>query len=152
MIEKIKKYKNTQAAKSLGDVRTLSMIAFGIIALLVTWSSVKVVETNYGLQKQMSTLRQQNEVRQLANNNLKLQNEYYKTDTYLELAARRHFNKASPGETLVIVPKDVALAHSIDVPRPKSATDILNDATKDSGSKLQNNFNSWLDFLFHRRG
>ncbi len=151
MIEKIKKYKNTQAAKSLNDVRTLSMIAFGIIALLVTWSSVKVVETNYGLQKQMSTLRQQNEVRQLANNNLKLQNEYYKTDTYLELAARRHFNKAAPGEKLVIVPKSVALAHSIDIPKPKYAADILNNDIKDRGSSIQNNFNAWLDFLFHRR-
>src|SRR4051812_17397913 len=101
MLEKLKKYQNGQVVKSLSDVRTLGIIAFGIIALLVTWSSVKVVETNYGLQKQMSAMQQQNEVQQLANNNLKLQNEYYKTDTYLELSARRHFNKAAPGETLL---------------------------------------------------
>lgn len=151
MLEKIKKYQNGQVVKSLSDVRTLGMIAFGIIALLVTWSSVKVVETNYGLQKQMSAMQQENEVRQLANNNLKLQNEYYKTDTYLELAARRHFNKAAPGEKLLIIPKEVSMKHSIEVPKPKTSSQILTEATKASDSSLQHNFNAWLDFLFHRR-
>ena len=151
MLDKIKKYQNGQAVKSLSDVRTLGMIAFGIIALLVTWSSVKVVQTNYNLQKQMSTMQQENEVRQLANTNLKLQNEYYKTDTYLELAARRHFNKALPGEKLIIVPKEVALSHTIAMPKPKTASAIIIDSTNDSGSSLQRNFNAWLDFLFHRK-
>ena len=98
----------------------------------------------------MSAMQQRNEVQELANNNLKLQNEYYKTDAYLELAARRHFNKAAAGETLLIVPKQVALAHSIDVPKPKTSSAILIDATKDSGTSLQHNFNAWLNFLFHR--
>lgn len=151
MLEKIKKYQNSPAVKSLSDVRTLGMIAFGIIALLVTWSSVKVVQTNYELQKQMSTMQQQNDVQQLANNNLKLKNQYLTTNDYLELAARRHFNKAAPGEKLLIVPKEVALAHSIDVPKPKNVSDSINETANASGSSLQRNFNAWLDFLFHRQ-
>ena len=85
------------------------MIAFGIIALLVTWSSIRVVQENYDLEKQISAMQQQNEVQQLANTNLSLENQYYNTNTYLELSARQHFNKALPGEQLVIVPKEVAL-------------------------------------------
>src|SRR3978361_1084363 len=99
MLDKIK---NSQTIKSLSDVRSLGMIAFGIIALLVTWSSIKVVQTNYDLQKQISAMKQENDVQVLANNNLKLKNEYLNTNEYLELAARRHFNKAAPGEKLLI--------------------------------------------------
>jgi cell division protein FtsB len=150
MLDKIKSYKSHDVVKSLSDVRTLGTIAFGIIALLVTWSSVKVVETNYDLQKQMSALQQQNDVQALSNKNLELKNEYYRTDAYLELAARRHFNKAAPGEKLLIVPKEVALAHSIDVPQPKSTTDTISETVKASGSAFQRNFDAWVNFLFHR--
>lgn len=150
MLEKIKKIQSSKYIKALSDVRTLGMLVFGIIALLVTWSSIKVVQTNYDLQKQISAMQQQNYVQQLSNNNLKLENEYLNTNEYLELAARRHFNKAAPGETLVIVPKSVALAHSIDVPAPKTKNQALTEVVEASGSSFQRNFNAWLDFLFHR--
>ena len=148
MLEKIK---NHQITKSLGDIRSLGMIAFGLIAILVTWSSVKVVQTNYDLQKQISAMMQENDVQSLENNNLKLKNQYFKTNEYLELAARRHFNKALPGEKLLIIPKEVALANSVEVPKPKTAADNIAETVKASGSSLQRNFNAWLDFLFHRQ-
>jgi len=151
MLDKIKKYQNTTAFKSLSDIRTLGMIAFGVIALLVTWSSVRVVQTNYDLQKDLSAMQQENDVSSLANKNLELKNQYYNTDTYLELAARRHFNKAAPGEKLMIVPKEIALKHSIDVPLPPSDNDTLKQAKEASGSTFQRNFNAWIDFLFHRQ-
>lgn len=151
MLDKIKKYQTHTIVKSLSDVRTLGMIAFLVIALLVTWSSIRVVQTNYELQKEMSAMQQLNDVQALENNNLELKNQYYKTDAYLELAARRHFNKAAPGEKLVIVPKEIALAHSIDIPKPKSAADNAAETVKASGTSFQRNYNAWLDFLFHRQ-
>ena len=147
MLDKIK---NNQILKSFSDVRSLGMLAFGVIALLVTWSSVKVVQANYDLQKQISAMQQVNDVQVLANNNLKLKNQYLNTNEYLELAARRHFNKAAPGEKLLIIPKEVALAHSVDVPKPKTIDDHINETAKASGSSAQHNFDAWLDFLFHR--
>ena len=151
MLDKIKTYQKHPVIMSLSDIRTLGMIAFLIIALLVTWSSVRVVQSNYDLQKQLSAMAQTNEVKQLLNNNLKLKNQYYKTDAYLELSARRHFNKAAPGEQLVIVPKEIALAHSIALPVPKTSADNVSETIKASGSNFQRNFNAWLDFLFHRQ-
>jgi cell division protein FtsB len=151
MFEKIKIHYKNPVVKSLSDVRTLGMIVFGIIALLVTWSSVRVVETNYELQKQISAMQQKTNVQQLANNNLKLQNQYFNTPEYLELAARRHFNKAAPGEKLLIVPKTVALKHTIDLPKPKTTADHITETVEASGSSFQRNFNAWLDFLFHRQ-
>lgn len=142
--------KNNPIVKSLSDIRSLGMIAFGVIALLVTWSSIKVVQSNYDLQKQISAMQQQNNVQTLSNNNLKLKNQYLNTNEYLELTARKHFNKAAPGETLLIVPKEVALAHTVEVPKPKSANDTIVETAKASGSSAQKNFNAWLNFLFHR--
>ncbi len=151
MLDKIKTYQNSPFVKSLGDVRNLGMIAFGIVALMVTWSSIKVVQTNYSLQKQLSALQQQNEVQKLANENLKLKNQYYNTDQYLELAARKHFNKALPGEKLIIVPKEVALARTIEAVPLQTPEDSVLATDKASGGSLQRNFNAWLDFLFHRQ-
>jgi len=143
--------KKSSILSSLSDVRNIGMIAFGVVALLVTWSSVKVVQTNYGLQKQLSAIQQQNEVAKLANENLKLKNQYYQTDDYLELAARKHFNKAKEGEKLIIVPKEVALARTTEVKKLNTLEDNSKLTDQASGDSAQRNFNAWLDFLFHRQ-
>jgi len=151
MNDKIKTATKSSFITSLSDVRNIGMIAFGVVALLVTWSSVKVVQTNYGLQKQLSALQQQNEVSKLANENLKLKNQYYQTDDYLELAARKHFNKAKEGEKLIIVPEEVALARTVDIKRLNTPEDTSKLTEQASGGGAQRNFNAWLDFLFHRQ-
>lgn len=146
MLQKIKNLPQTDFVKSLSDVRNLGLAVFVVIALLVTWSGVKVVQTNYDLQKQIAAMRQQNHVKKLANSNLALKNQYLETDQYLELAARKLHNKALPGEKLLIVPEAVALRHTVDVPwqEPEEAAPSV-----DSESPwYERNFNAWLDFLF----
>ncbi len=146
MIEKLKQYSKRPSVKVLGDTRALGLIAFGVIALLVSWSGVKTIQTNYELQKQISEAQQQNEVKQLENTNLKLRNEYYKTDQFLELAARRQFGKAAPGETLYIVPKSVALANTID-------TSEKSEKERNKQSKkpfYEENLEAWFDFFLRR--
>jgi len=147
MHEKLKDLKKYPYASVLADTRSLGLIAFGIIALLVSWSGVKTIQTNYELQKQISEQTQQNNVQKLENTNLKLRNEYYKTDQFLELAARRQFGKAAPGETVFIVPKKVALANTVDLPgtnQPKK---------QDLGQKpqYQKNLEAWTNFFFRNR-
>src|SRR5690242_16883915 len=112
MFEKIKNYPLRPLVRQLKDVRVVGFLVFGVLVLLVSWSGVKVIETNYELQKQVSRVQQENQVAELENNNLKLQNQYYNTDEYLELTARRQFGKGAPGEKLLIVPQEVALAHT----------------------------------------
>jgi hypothetical protein len=63
--------------------------------------------------------------------------------------ARKQFNKALPGEKLLIVPTSVALAHTIE-PLPiedKTPQEIVDD----SGPWYERNFNAWLDFLFKQQ-
>jgi cell division protein FtsB len=129
----------------LSDIRFVGQLIFVVIVLLVSWSGIKTIQTNYTLQKKISGLQQQNDVKKLENNNMALQNQYFQSNQYLELAARKNFGLAAPGEKLVIVPKEVALKYTADLPedRPQSADEKL--------PKSQHNLESWVDFFMHRQ-
>jgi cell division protein FtsB len=147
VLEKIKKYENHPLTQNFKDIRFLGFLLFGVLVLLATWSGVRVIETNYDLQKQITQLDQQNTLQKLQNSNLKLQNDYYKSDTYLELTARKQFGKAAPGEKLILVPKSVALAKAKELPKDDQQT--AENSAKNQ-SKYQQNFEAWMDFLFRK--
>jgi len=149
MLEKIKQYQNTvvRYADQLKDLRVVGLLLFLVIVLLVSWSGVKTIEKNYTLQKQISALKQENEVKKLTNANLKLENDYFNTPQYLELAARHDFGLAAPGETVLVVPRNVALSFTVDL--PKTGTEDVKPEAKQS--RIQRNFQAWMDFLLHRR-
>ena len=130
------------------DVRAVGLLFFMVIVLLISWSGVKVIDTNYGLQKQIAEIEQQNQVQQLANTNLKLQNDYYQTNEYLELSARKNFGLAASGETVLNVPRSAALAHTVDIPNTEKVTVAK---TKSKQPAYQRNFQAWMDFLLHRQ-
>jgi cell division protein FtsB len=146
MLEKIKSYQNHPWVRDFRDIRTIGFAVFGVLVLLVSWSGVTVIETNYKLERQMAKLQQQNGVLSLQNQNDKLKNQYYTTNDYLELQARQQFGKAAPGETVLLVPKNVALAHTIDIEK----TDVVTPAPAPQTPKYQQNFQAWRDFLFKR--
>lgn len=146
MIDEIKNYraKLPQLIHVFQDVRMLGLLAFLVIALMITWSGAKIIETNYTLQKDIATLQQQNAVRKLENRNLQLENQYYNTEEYLELEARKNFGLAAPGEKVIVVPKDVALRNTS--PEPTA----IAPKKEEKRSKQQQNFDAWMDFLLHR--
>lgn len=147
VFEKIKNYQKHPFWRNLRDVRFFGFVVFGVMVLLASWSGVAVIETNYELQKQIAQIDQQNQVQQLTNTNLKLQNEYYNSDTFLELTARKQFGQGAPGEKLLLVPKSVALAHAKQLPEEKLAEEAPEPKNEPG---YQKNFNDWMDFLFHR--
>lgn len=127
----------------LKDVRVIGLMAFGAIAVLVTWSGVGVLQQNFVLQQQIAQLEQEISIQELENRNLELRNEYYNTDQYLELQARRQFGLAAPGETVLLVPERVALENSAPpLERAAQAT------TEQERSFYQENIDAWFDFLF----
>ena len=116
-----------------------------VIVLLISWSGIKTIQTNYELQKQISGLKQQTDVQKLKNNNLALQNDYFKSNQYLELSARQNFGLAAPGEKEIIVPKSVALSYTVNPPASKT------QSASDQLPGYQKNFQSWVDFFLHRQ-
>lgn len=147
MQEKLKHYTNKflDFIEQLRDVRYAGMVLFAIIVLLISWSGVKVIQTNYELQRQIAALNQQNSVQQLKDDNLKLQTEYYNTDQYLELSARQNFGLGKPGEKELIVPREVALKHTVDL----STTAAAEQAAKQPFYKQ--NLQDWLHFFMHQQ-
>jgi len=144
VFEKIKTLIKHPYAQQLKDVRVLGLLVFCIIALLVTYSGLGAIQTNFVLQKQIARLEQENRIRELENNNLRLTNEYFNTDQYLELQARRQFGKAAPGETVVLVPRSVALNYTVDTPKETEPT----PQEKPHKPAYQQNFEAWMDFFF----
>jgi cell division protein FtsB len=149
MQEKIKQYQDKIESyiDQLHDVRVVGLLTFTVMVLLISWSGVKAIDTNYGLQKQISELEQQNQVHELSDNNLKLQNQYFNTNQYLELAARQNFGLALPGETELIVPKSVAIAHAADV---QNTEEVQAAQTKAKQPSYQRHFQEWMNFFLHR--
>ena len=132
----------------LNDIRFAGQVMFVVIVLLVSWSGVKSIQTNYGLQKQISALDQQNSLQKLQNDNLALQNQYFNSNQYLELAARQNFGLAAPGEKEVVVPESVAQAYTVDLSNQSQSADA---SAKAKQPAYQRNFQSWVDFFLHRQ-
>ncbi len=129
------------------DVQVVGLVVFCVILLLVSWNGLSAIQSNYELQLEITELEEQNKVRELAKNNLELQNQYFNTDQYLELEARRQFGRAAPGETVVLVPKEVALSRVADVQLMRVEEVELVAPQK---PLWQQNFESWTDFMFGR--
>ena len=132
--------------RRLGDIRFAGQVVFVIIVLMISWSGVKTIQTNYGLQKQITALNQQNQLQKLQNDNLALQNQYFNSNQYLELSARQNFGLAAPGEKEIIVPQSVALAYTVNLPSTNKP-----DLTKVKQPAYQRNLESWVNFFLHRR-
>jgi cell division protein FtsB len=131
--------------RRLNDTRFVGQVIFVIIVLLISWSGVKSIQTNYALQKQITGLHQQNGLQKLQNDNLSLQNQYFNSNQYLELSARQNFGLAAPGEQEIVVPKQVALAYTVNLPTDKPVT------AQSKQPAYQRNSESWIDFFLHRQ-
>lgn len=141
-------HKTVDYVKELQDVRVLGVHIFVAVALIVTWSGVGVIQDNYNLQRDISRLQQETQLQNLENETLRLRNEYYNTNQYLELTARQQFGLAAPGEKLMLVPEEVALAHAAEI--SFEANDGA-PAPQPQKPFYQQNFEAWMEFFFRNK-
>ena len=130
-------------------MRNVALYLFTLIVLAITWSAAKTVQSNYELQKEISILRQQNEVLKLYNQNTALKNKYLQTDQFLELSARQNFGLAAPGEKVLLVPASVS-ARYINKSLLPQADKSASSGTDDPPKYLKN-LEAWRDFLLGRK-
>ena len=148
MFQKLKSWHKKGYWRIFTDTSSLSLIAFGVIALIVSWNGLKAIQSNYEFQKQIARLEQQNEVSKLENDNLKLKNEYYNTDEFLELSARRQFGLAASGEKVYLIPEKVAKANVVNTAKVAKTKVVLRVGDKPG---YQKNFQAWINFFLHRQ-
>jgi len=140
------KIKNSTTLKSIFDTRNLGLYAVFIIALSVTWSSIKIIQKNYELEKQISQLEQEVTIQDQTNKNQNLKNEYFKTDAYLDLAARKYFGKSLPGEKLIQVSSDVSQKYTHPEAEPPAEIVAVRTAPK-----FIQNWQDWINFFLHKQ-
>jgi cell division protein FtsB len=137
------KIKNNETLKELLSTKNLGLYLFLIVSLSVAWSTARIIQKNYDLQKQITTLSQEVALQEQINQNQKLKNQYFETDAYLELAARKYFLKGLPGERLYAVPKEVAMSKITAMPTQEK------EQTNSPKKTLffVKNWQDWLKFL-----
>jgi cell division protein FtsB len=140
---------NKARLQKLTDVRNLVFYAFTVLTLAITWSGIKTVQDNYELQKKISAIKQQDSILQLQNENTELQNKYFQTNEYLDLAARQNLGLSAPGETVMLVPLNVAMKYVDASLAPKKIQAA--QTTDDKRSKYARNIQAWRDFLLGRK-
>ncbi len=150
MLQKIKLLTSNDEIKKIilrfQDIRFTGQVIFVFIILLISWSGVKAIQLNYGLQQQILKLNEQIKIQKLVNQNISYQNQYYSSKQYLELSARQNFGLGNSGETEVIIPENVALSYTVPLPSTTSTTQKTNNL-----SSWDRNLRNWFDFFLHKQ-
>ena len=113
----------------------LLAVAIGA-CILWTYSAIIAMSRNWELAQKISEKKRELAVLELEVETLELENEYYASEEYQELAARRQQNKKLPGENLVYLPANSEAA------KTKHANDSVIATTQKS------NMSQWLSLLF----
>ena len=116
------------------------LIAFMISAGWV-WGSLGVMQRNYYLQKELDDKSRQLMVSQLDTDNSKLEQRYYHTDEYRELAVRERLGLGTQGESVLILPSNSQVV--------KDADKVLSTTPTFQTTSISN-FEQWMNFLFGR--
>lgn len=115
------------------------IIAF-IFCLLWTWGSINSMSRNWGLAQELMNRQREKARLELEVETLELENEYYLSEEYQELTARKYQNKMLAGETMVYLPEHSAAAKSKHKSEPITTEEPIVDDTS--------NFQQWMMFLF----
>lgn len=142
MLNKAKGY-ITMTIDRFRDLTFSGQIVFAAIILLISWSGVRAIQSNYALEEQITQLKQQNQLAKLQNEDIALQNQYYQSNQYLQLSARENLGLGLPGESELLVPDNVALSYTVSQPSTNTTTGKTSDST-------QSDFSAWVDFFLHR--
>ena len=114
------------------------VIAIGL-CLVWTYQSIAAMSRNWELSERLTEERKNLELISLEVEAAELTNEYYKSNEYQELTARRDLDKKLNGENMVIMPENSETAKTKHKDEPKTIA-----VEKPEYS----NFEKWMMYLF----
>lgn len=117
----------------------LVFIAAGC-CLMWTWGSISAMTRNWTLSQELIERERQKALLELEVETLELENEYYHSNEYKELSARKYQNKKLPGETMIYLPVNSETA--------KAKHDNINNTDSAVDTPQLANFEQWMAFLF----
>jgi cell division protein FtsB len=110
-----------------------------VIGASWAWGSIEMMQRNFDLQKELDAMSREQKLIELEATNLSLQQRYYKSSEYQELAVRERVGLANPGEKALILPPNTQTAKDADAVAAGNTPQPVESAS---------NFQQWVNFLF----
>ena len=120
-------------------VENVVLVLAIILCLVWTYQSIAAMSRNWVLSERLTAERKELELVSLEVEAAELANEYYKTDEYQELMARRNLDKKLNGENMVVMPENSEVA------KTKHKNEVKVVATEEP---VYSNFEKWMMYLF----
>ncbi len=119
-------------------VENVVLVLAVVLCLVWTYQSVAAMSRNWELSERLTTERKNLELLSLEVETAELQNEYYQTNEYQELMARRNLDKKASGENMVVMPEN-----------SEAAKNKHKENTRETEEEVQyTNFQKWMRYLF----
>ena len=110
-----------------------------VLCLVWTYSSIMAMTRNWELSEKLTAERKQLELVSVEVEAAELENDYYRSDEYQELLARKYLDKKLPGENMVVMPENSEEA------KDKHKEEVAEIATNKAE---YSNFEKWMMYLF----
>ena len=105
-----------------------------------TWGSIAAMSRNWSLSQEVLERQREKSLLELEVETLELENEYYSSNEYQEIAARKYQGKKLAGETMIYLPANSEEAKSKNVATAKEEDQAETDE--------RTNFQQCIAFLF----
>jgi len=119
------------------SIENVVLVVAIVMCLVWTYQSIEAMSRNWGLVERLNSDRKSLELLEIAVETAELENEYYETDEYKELAAKKFAGKQVTGEHMVYLPENSEAAKN------KHKTVITMEKERE-----YTNFEKWMMYLF----
>ena len=118
-------------------VENIVLLLAIILCLVCTYQSIVSMSRNWELSERLTAEKRELELLSVEVEAAELENQYYASNEYQELIARKSLDKEFPGENMVVMPENSEAA------RNKHQQTVA--ATQE---KTYSNFEKWMMYLF----
>lgn len=122
------------------SVENIILVVAIFLCGLWTYQSIVSMSRNWQLHEELSNIQKERDVLSLKIDAMEMENSYYSSAEYQEIAARKYLDKQLPGE------KMVKLEPNSEKAKNKYAT----TTTEKPAEKELSNLEKWIRFIFSR--
>lgn len=138
LVNKIRKMK-FKLSHDFFSVENIVLVIAIAMCLMWTYQSIEAMSRNWELVEKLNISNKTLELTKLEVEMAQLENEYYSSDEYKELNARKFANKQLPGERMVYLPDNTEVAKN---KHAKIESEIAKTSEKE-----MSNFEKWMVYL-----
>lgn len=118
-------------------VENIVLLVAIALCLVWTYQSIAAMSRNWELSETLTTEKKELELLSAEVETAELENDYYKTEEYQELLARKYLDKKMPGENMVVMPEN-----------SEEAKDKHKVVKAERTERDYSNFERWMMYLF----